>query len=90
MFDEQLVTSKRTGTFTLVEDIETNDFAISIQRDDCTSSVCLSSITIEDRVGNHELVIYSNGEVSNISSEKVQRTTFFLSLIDQVNYTRSP
>ena len=70
MFDRQLVASKRTGTFTLVEDVETNDFAVSIQRGDCASAVCLTSLTVEDRVGNHELVIFSNGEVSAAKTQQ--------------------
>lgn len=62
MFDQQLVSSARTGTFTLAEDVSTNDFTVSIARADCGSSVCTSAITVEDRIGGHTLVIQANGE----------------------------
>lgn len=65
MFSEDLVSSSRIGDFVLVEDLETNDFTVKINRKDCSSSVCLGSLSIEDRVGNHILVLYPNGQVSN-------------------------
>jgi len=63
MFDHKLVSSSRVGTFTLVSDVATNDFAVTVERAECDSAVCLTSITIHDRVGNHVLKLFNNGKI---------------------------
>ena len=66
MFDHKLVSSSRVGTFTLVSDVETNDFAVTVERAECDSAVCLTSITIHDQVGNHVLRLFNNGKVCEV------------------------
>jgi len=77
MFDHKLVSSSRIGTFTLVDDVETNDFVVTTERAECDSAVCFTSITIHDKVGNHVLKLLNNGKI------EIDETDYSLE-VDQV------
>ena len=78
MFDHKLVSSSRIGTFTLVDDVETNDFVVTTERAECDSAVCFTSITIHDKVGNHVLKLLNNGKVSKFQQKQHYIITLLL------------